>query len=132
MSSLPRTLPRSFASFMMVGGLATGVQYAILILTVEWFGWKAPLASSIGFCISAVLNYWLNYHVTFNSKVRHPIAAARFLLVAIIGLGINAGTMMLLEQEAGLHYILAQLLATGLTLCWTFSASAFWTFRDHR
>jgi putative flippase GtrA len=35
-----------------------------------------------------------------------------------------------LTGPAGLHYLPAQLIATGLVLIWTFSCNRIWTFRE--
>jgi putative flippase GtrA len=122
-------MKRTVLSFLSVGALSTGLQYLILVAAVEFLGWPPPAASSVGFCLSAMVNYWLNYHVTFNSRASHATAVSRFVLVAIIGLLINAGAMLVLDTALGLHYLLAQILATCLTVAWTFAASHYWTFR---
>lgn len=116
-------------TFVAVGTVATAVQYLVLVVGVELAAWPATIASCLGYGLSSTLNYWLNYHVTFRSRASHRIAAARFALVAMTGLGLNAGAMLLFEGVAGLHYMAAQLLATGLTLLWNYTASRFWTFR---
>jgi putative flippase GtrA len=116
-------------SFLFVGALSTGLQYVILIAAVEFLGWASPTASSVGFCLAAMVNYWLNYHVTFNSRASHATAVSRFVLVAFFGLLVNAGAMFALATMFGVHYLLAQVLATCLTLAWTFGASHLWTFR---
>ena len=123
-------MTRTLLSFLSVGALATGLQYAVLVAAVEYLGWTPPAASSVGFCLSAMVNYWLNYHVTFKSRADHATAIRRFVLVVSIGLLINAGAMLALERSFGLHYLLAQVLATCLTLAWNFEASRHWTFRE--
>ena len=40
--------------------------------------------------------------------------------------------MWLLAAKLGLHYLLAQLVTTGLVLVWTFAGNRFWTFADRR
>lgn len=124
-----RTAGSTFLAFVTVGAIATGLQYLVLVVAVELLGWSPTLASSAGFCLAAVVNYWLNYHVTFGSCARHVVAAGRFALVAAIGLAINSAAMLVLARFLGLYYLLAQVLATCLTLAWTFSASRLWTFR---
>ncbi len=122
-------MKRTVLSLLSVGALSTGLQYAVLVAAVEFLGWPAPVASSVGFCLSAMVNYWLNYHVTFNSRASHTTAVSRFVLVALIGLLINAGAMLALHTSLGLYYLLAQVLATCLAVAWTFGASHYWTFR---
>lgn len=130
--NLRQALPRTFASFALVGLVATGVQYVILVLSVEKLGLSPVLGSTLGFVVSAGLNYWLNYHFTFRSSHSHVGALGRFALVALSGLGLNALVMLLLGHVPGLKYIVAQLLATALVLAWNFLGNSIWTFAQRR
>lgn len=119
-------------SFIGVGAAATLVQYGILVFSVEILGLKPYLGSSIGFAISAVLNYWLNYHFTFRSQNSHVGAAMRFALVAVAGLLLNALAMVLLGRVPGLPYVAAQIIATVAVLAWNFLGNSLWTFAHRR
>jgi len=55
-----------FGRFIVIGGFATILQYLILIGLVQTLEVDAVLASSIGFLISALFNYALNYRYTFS------------------------------------------------------------------
>jgi putative flippase GtrA len=118
----------SFSSFVLVGALATALQYCILVILVTGFSWPPIAASSAGFTISAVVNYTLNYHLTFRSSVPHSLAFTRFTAVAAAGLALN-GVVMWMMQSLGMHYLAAQLLATGLVLIWNYTANARWSYR---
>lgn len=113
--------------FVIVGGVATVIQYALLILFVRGFGVAPTAASSAGFVVSAVVNYLLNYRFTFQSNRPHAPAMAKFGLLAGAGLLINAAIMHLLVA-AGVHYLLAQVCATAVVLFWNFVGNSFWTF----
>ena len=113
--------------YIVVGGIATAIQYAILILLVRGLGMAPTPASSIGFVLSAVVNYLLNYRFTFQSRRPHAPAAAKFALLAGAGLLINAAIMHLMVA-AGVHYLLAQVCATAVVLFWNFIGNTLWTF----
>ena len=51
----------------MVGGLSTLLQYLVLFTLLELCRADAILASSVGFAVSALLNYGLNYRLAFHS-----------------------------------------------------------------
>ena len=121
---------KKFMRFVMVGGIATATQYAILILLVEFLQVYAVVASAIGFVISSILNYRLNYSFTFSSNRSHRAAFPRFFLTAIIGLLINTGTMLVCLEIFGLYYIVSQVLATGTSLVWNFVVNSAWSFRE--
>lgn len=123
-----KVILRKFILFVAVGGTATAIQYAILILLVHYQDWHPTWASSLGFIISSLFNYALNYAVTFKSTRRHLSALPRFVFMAMTGLGLNAAIL-----EAGLRYfevpyLWIQLVATVVVLFWNFVASLTWTF----
>jgi putative flippase GtrA len=113
--------------FTAVGGIATAIQYALLIALVRGFGMAPTPASSIGFVLSAGVNYLLNYRFTFRSNRPHGPAATKFALLAGTGLLINAAIMHVLTGM-GVHYLIAQVCATGVVLFWNFIGNSLWTF----
>jgi putative flippase GtrA len=114
--------------FGLVGAVATGIQYLILVVLVREAGMWPAAASAIGFVVSASGNYLLNYHFTFRSQRRHAPAAAKFVTLAAVGLLINFMLMQVLVA-AGWHYLLAQVCATGVVFLWNFVGNSLWTFR---
>ncbi|MBX9965083.1 MAG: GtrA family protein [Burkholderiales bacterium] len=129
MQPLSRRLSLQFASFAAIGAVGTGVHYAVLVALVSGLGWSPVLATSIGAVCGALTNYFLNYRLTFRSRKRHSEAMIKFMVVAAIGLGINAAIVKYGVQLAGLHYLVAQVLATGVVLVWGFLANRVWTFQ---
>jgi putative flippase GtrA len=116
-----------FGRYLAVGGIATVIQYILLILLVRAFRMAPTLASTIGFALSAIVNYLLNYHFTFESDRPHGPAAAKFAVLAASGLLTNA-VMMHLLVNAGVRYLLAQVCATAVVLFWGFIGNTIWTF----
>ncbi|WP_082053910.1 GtrA family protein [Methyloterricola oryzae] len=123
-----KVILRKFILFVAVGGTATAIQYLILILLVQFRHWHPTWASTLGFIVSSLFNYALNYAITFKSTRGHLSALPRFVFMAGTGLGLNG-----LILEAGLRYsawpyIGIQLAATVVVLFWNFVASLTWTF----
>ena len=118
-----------FASFAVIGAVGTGVHFAVLVALVAGLAWSPVLATSIGAVCGALTNYFLNYRLTFRSRKRHSEAIVKFMVVAAIGLGINAAIVKFGVQWAGLHYLAAQVIATGVVLVWGFLANRVWTFQ---
>ena len=116
--------------FGLVGAVATGIQYLILIVLVREAGMWPALASAIGFLASSSGNYMLNYHFTFQSERPHGPAAAKFVTLAAVGLVINFGLMQVLGA-AGVYYLLAQVCATAVVFLWNFLGNSLWTFRAY-
>lgn len=124
-----KKLLHKFFKFLLVGGLATAIHYLLLIILVETVDMRAATASAIGFSISAVGNYVLNHRYTFVSSASHKAAFPKFMLTAATGLGINTVTIAMFTEYLSVHYLLAQLVATAVTLIWNFSINAAWSFR---
>ena len=119
---------RHFVLYTAVGAVATAVHYALLVLCVELFAWPAWLASGFGAVVGAQLAYLGNRRFTFahrgDVRASWPRFQATALLGAVLGMAV-VGTAV----WCGLHYVLAQLIATGLSLVLTFGINRFWTFR---
>lgn len=121
-------LRRQAGTFLLVGALSTAAHFTVLWLLATFAAVNPVPASSAGYLTGALVNYQLNRAVTFRSQVPHRIALLRFGVVAGTGFVANGVLMHLLCEAAGLHYLLAQALATGIVLLWNFVANRLWTF----
>ena len=83
-----------------------------------------------GISAGALTGYAANRRYTFASQVRHVVGLPRFLLVAAVGFVLNAALMAWMTGYPGVHYLVAQVVATGLVLLWNFAANRHWTFGD--
>lgn len=119
---------RRFLLYAAVGATGTACQYAILILLVQ-SGCCGPVpASAAGALAGAIVNYGLNYWITFQSQAGHLRTAGRFALIALAGIALNTALMHLLTGPLALNYIAAQILTSAAVLMLTYSANALWTF----
>lgn len=119
-----------FVRFTLVGGIGTSAHYVVLVVLVSDFGVNPILGSTAGFLVGMITNYVLNRRFTFNSQTSHREALWRFGAIAMAGIGINTAIMVLLIEVMGLHYLLAQMVATVLTLSWNFVGSRYWAFKE--
>lgn len=122
------TLRGQFSRYVLVGGVATLAHYLILISLVQLSLCDPVLASSIGFAMSALLNYALNAQFTFQSSDQHRRTFPRFAIVALSGLALNALLIWISHDLLNVQYIIAQLGATSCTLAWSFGLNKMWTF----
>ena len=113
-----------------MGVTATIVTYAVLIAGVEGLHMNAVTASVAGYALGIVVNYILNYQYTFNSERHHKVVFPRFLVVAVLGMLMNAFLMYTGINWLGFHYILAQLFAVAIIFMLSFTANRLWTFAD--
>lgn len=121
-------LIRQLACFAGIGTVGTSAHYLALIILVQLAGVNPILASAVGFALGGLVNYFLNYRITFHSNRLHHEAMLRFFTVASLGAGLNALIMALTTMLFMLHYLLGQAIATVLVFTWNFFVNRSWTF----
>jgi putative flippase GtrA len=120
---------RRFIRFGTVGALATVVYYGLLWTMVEIFAISILVASSAAFIFVTIENYILHYTWTFRSSNAHAEAFPRFLLMNIVGFGINWIVMFAGVQVAGFNYLWVQAFAIAIVVAWNLALSHLWIFR---
>ena len=121
-------MKRRFVIYAAIGALATAVHFAVLAICVESLRWPAAVGSGLGALVGAQVAYAGNRHFTFAH--RGPMAASwpRFMATAAAG-GLVGMAMVAFGVHLGLHYLVAQAVATLSTLALTFTLNRIWTFR---
>lgn len=119
---------RSALTFLVVGGFTTGLQYLVMASLIWLADLPVVFASSIGFVISAAVNYLLNARLTFRSKKNHGSTLPRYIATASIGLLLNISVLAGLTS-LGMHVVFAQVMTTICVLIWNYSINAIWTFK---
>jgi putative flippase GtrA len=119
---------RSLPVYIGSGFLAVAGHYAVTIAAVEGLAAPPLAASAAGFCVGAVIKYLCNYFLAFRSDARHATALARFAVMLGVMFGLNALCFASLQQGLGLHYLVAQLLTTGLLIPPGYVLSRRWVF----
>nr|WP_239458269.1 GtrA family protein [Collinsella tanakaei] len=108
--------------FGVVGILATLLDYVVMIVLTEVFGVPPVASSTISFSISVVFNYLASMRYVFSH--REGMSRRRefiiFLVLSIIGLGINAALMWVGTELAGIDYRIVKLFATAVVMVWNF------------
>jgi putative flippase GtrA len=118
-----------FIKFGVVGLSGVGVDFGITWVGKEKLKINQYVANSCGFMAAVVSNYILNRLWTFHST--DPSIAlqfGKFLLVALVGLGMNNAIIYLLNEQKGVKFYTAKLIATGIVMIWNFGANYFFTF----
>lgn len=125
---MSRAVVRDFLRFAAVGAVATAVHYSVMIALAELGGMHPVWATVCGFAVGAVVSYVLNRRFTFAAKPAFGAGLAKFLVVIGIGAVINAGIVAAFVG-AGVHYMIGQVIATGLVLIWNFAGARLLVFR---
>lgn len=120
---------RSFLMYLVSGVASVATHYAFTVFAVEILGWRALVATSVGFVVGAVTKYFLNYFLAFRSEEPHLSAIPRFAVMLGGLFTANAAIFWALHEHAGLHYMLAQVLTTGLLVPVGYVINRIWVFR---
>lgn len=132
-----------FLRFAVIGGINTAIDFAILNLLSWITGYYSgngiiPL-NIISFTVAVVNSYYLNKKWAFKDQTggEQGKKFTLFLLVSVIGAGINTATVRIvstnidpmfgLSQELWLN--VAKIVATGLSLVWNFVGYKLFVFK---
>lgn len=119
----------TFFWYLLAGGTATSVHYAVLLVLVEVFAFPAAGSAAVGALCGAAVAYLVNRHFTFSaSGVRHQQAVPRFLLIALFGAALNGALVWAGVHLLTWHYLVAQAVATLVVLGLTYQLNRSWTF----
>ena len=117
----------AWLKYLAVGGVATIAHYALLVALVEWAGWTPAWAAGAGAALGAQLGFVGNRVFTFGHQGPWLPAWWRFQLTALLG-GAVSIAVVAAGTRLGLHYLLAQALATLLALLLTYLINKRWAF----
>lgn len=123
---------KQFFIFSGIGIIGTAGHYATLVLLVQLMLVNPVIATTAGFAVGALINYVLNYRITFKSNKKHTEALTKFFSVAALGAVINGLIMSAGIITFDMHYLIIQLVATGIVLIFNFITNKYWTFSDHQ
>ena len=115
-------LIQQIAKFGVVGILATLLDYGLLFALTEWAGLYYLLSSMLSFSISTIFNYVASVRWVFavNQKYSKTRNFVLFVILSIIGLGLNALAMWLGVEFLHWHYMIVIIGATALVMVWNF------------
>jgi len=127
-SSRAHRMLAQLVKYATAGAIGTALQYSILLALVEGAGIGAVPASTFGAAAGAVVNYALNHRYTFRSNRPHAEALVKYFCVSIAGIVLNALVLAVAISLVGVHYVIAQVIATGVVLFAAFAVNRAWTF----
>lgn len=118
MNSLIKQLIR----FGVVGGTAFLIDYGIMIFLTEVFGFNYLVSSMISFCLSTIYNYIMSIKWVFyvSSERSHVKDLSTFVILSVIGLGINQLIMWLAVDKWGIYYMISKIVATAIVMVYNF------------
>ena len=130
MNSAWWTIILRFVRFGIVGASGMVIDFGVTWLCKEKLRWNKYLSNSLGFILAATSNYIWNRLWTFQSEsVEIAREYSTFVLIALVGLGLNNLIIWLLHEKLHLNFYLSKLIAIGCVTIWNFSMNYVFTFR---
>ena len=114
--------------YLVSGGTGAFIHFSILTALVALFGVDPVVSTTIGFIIGSMVNYTLQYHWTFSADGPHHVMLTRYAMVTTATMILNGQLFWLLTSKLGMHYLLAQLIVTGIIVVVNFLINKHYTF----
>ena len=104
--------------FGVVGVIAFVIDYGLLALLTEAFGVNYLVSATISFTASVVFNYAASMRYVFTHKegMSRRREFAIFVVLSVIGLGLNNGCMWAGVEFLGIHYLIVKIGATFIVM----------------
>ena len=99
--------------FLIVGGGCFLLEYVLLYMLTEFAGIPYLTSSAIAFLIS------------FHTGKRTKMEMFLFFATSAAGLGINQMTMWFFVEIAGLWYMFAKVIASGIVMIWNYATKRY-------
>jgi len=120
------------AKYALVGGLNTGVDFAVFCALVYGFGMGSAWAQTISYLAGVANSYLLNRYWTFRVKGKRSAAEiVRFAAVNVLSFALATAVLLGLEYW-GAEAALAKFVSIGCSLAVNYAGYRLWVFRGEK
>jgi putative flippase GtrA len=142
-----------FLKFSVVGTIGAVIDFGLLYLLHSVLGFHIVFSNTCSFTAAVLSNFIWNRYWTYPDSRSKSVQTQlwQFIIVNIVGWGINTGILLLLRFPFGhminnlsvyvsslgnaeisykLGYNLAKVFATIVVMFWNFGVNRFWTYSD--
>ena len=114
-------LIKQILKFGVVGGIAFLIDYSLLYVLTEYAKIPVLYSSVISFSVSVIFNYILSTKWVFSTKHKQTLKDfVIFVLLSVVGLGINQLIMYLGINKLNIYYMIVKLFATAIVMVYNF------------
>lgn len=117
-----KRLIEQLLKFGVVGVIAFLIDYAVLYVLTEFVGIYYLVSCAISFTVSVVFNYICSMRYVFTGK--KGMSKSRefliFIILSVLGLGLNQLLMWLGVELIGVHYMATKIFATAVVMVYNF------------
>lgn len=120
--------------FGLVGGISSLTDYAVLVFCVEALKFHYLFSGFLSFTVSVAVSYPLSMRYVFHTQSsldkRQEFVA--FVLLSSFGLVFNEAVLAACTEIAGMHYLVAKVLATAVVMIYNFISKKILFEKDVR
>lgn len=121
MTIFKNKLLNQILKFGLVGGMAFVIDYVLLYLCTEFLHIHYLISSIISFTVSVIFNYILSIKWVFDVKKKQDVKDfVIFIILSVIGLGINSLIMYVMVEKFGVYYMLSKIVSTVVVMVYNF------------
>ena len=121
---------KQIAKFGVVGVINTIIDFGLLNLLIQVFGWGVLGANTVSFSAAVINSFFMNKYWTFNERAgRLHMQFGGFIVVALVGLGLSDFLVYYFNETMGMHYNWAKLISVFVVFAWNFFASKYLIFK---
>lgn len=107
--------------FGLVGGTAFVIDYVLLYLCTDFLDIHYLVSSIISFTVSVIFNYILSVKWVFDVKTKQDTSDfIVFIILSVIGLGINSLIMYVMVEIFDVYYMLSKIVSTAVVMIYNF------------
>ena len=107
--------------FGVVGGTSFLIDYGIFTILSQFLNIHYLIASIISFSISVIYNYILSIKWVFDvTKKQTAKEFMIFVILSVIGLGLNSFIMYLTHDLMDIHEMIGKIIATAIVMVYNF------------
>lgn len=117
-----KNLINQIMKFGVVGVVCFFIDYFVLFALTEFLGVNYLISAACSFTVSVIFNYLLSVKFVFETKkdANKKQEFVLFVVLSLIGLGLNQIIMWATVEKIGIYYMLAKVIATGIVMVYNF------------
>jgi putative flippase GtrA len=127
-------LAREVLAYGAASAAAFACDFGTLAFLVQVLHWHYLVAATAAFLVGAVVAYLLSVRYVFRFRRINDrrVEFAGFAAIGAVGLAVNAGAMFAGVEWLGLHYLVAKVVAGGVTFVLNYVARRLALFTPPR
>ena len=132
--SVIKKISAQFAKFGIVGVIAFVIDYGVMVLLTEVFGVDYLISTTAGFVVALIFNYFASMRFVFERRegMSRKKEFLIFVVLSIIGLGLNDLLMWLTVDFASIDYRISKIAVTAAVSVYNFVTRKIFLEEKHQ